>query len=105
MKTVDEILEYIEDDMVSIVTRPQMWFDTAVGFEKEYVARLRLRLFIRNRLDINPMDEWRKFAHDETGYNIPAPVASYLKKNNKLDEDWENLADLLKRFGDKINGR
>jgi len=79
-----------------------MFFHTAEGFEIGYLSHLDLCMFIDN-IEVSTIKEWRKFAKQEIGYDTIEPVASYLRKTNRLSDTdeligWATLSDLLVKF-------
>lgn len=97
MKTTKDVIHYVGERMESTLTRPQMYAESASALEIQFLNMLEISLFILER-DINVFDSWRKFAHKETGYSGPWPVGVWLKKNNKLNDDWKELTELLSSF-------
>ena len=107
MKTTEEIRDYLRHQISSMIKRPLMWADTAVAFEMHYLSLIELWWFIEGGQYAEPRavyNAWRKFAHKEIGYSGPTPVASFLKREEKLDDGWINLATLLVRFTSYLEG-
>ena len=98
MKTSEDILNHIASDMNSMIKRPQMWADTPIGLETQYLGMLELVLFIRDIHVDRIIADWCKFAHRKIGFKGPEPVATYLKKNNMLNNSWGELTELLSAF-------
>lgn len=99
MKTPEQIKLYLIDLMYSMSSRPKMYADTPLSFETQFLSLIDIKAFIDgNETNMFVYTEWRKFAKEHLDYSGTFPVATYLEKNGKLDENWGNLADLLIAF-------
>ena len=98
MRTSAEILDWILPKMEGMIKYPKMWADTAIGLEGEYLQMLALVLFIKEIHTDRIFDDWRRFVHNKVGYSGALTVAGWLQMNNKLDDDWRSLTELLKEF-------
>lgn len=102
MRTSQEIRDYVTHKMTGMLKHHKMWADTATGLETEYVQMLGLILFIddyqSDRVVNSILHDWKKFAHVEIGFKGPWTVATWMKRNEKLDDDWIELTKLLTKF-------
>lgn len=101
MKTPEQIKEYIEQTVISMLTRPLMYADTASAFEIQVLNLIHLNGFINESFDKNDRiisNEWRKFCHKSLGYSGPLTVAAFLQNKNLLDDNWKELILQLKSF-------
>jgi hypothetical protein len=101
MKSPAEIKARITGQMDSMLARPKMWTDTAIGLETHYLSNLGLVLFIDGILEADQQSifrKWQWFAKKEVGYHTNEAVAAYLSQNGKLNDGWKELTDLLCRF-------
>lgn len=103
MKTTEDVLNHIISDMNSMIKRPKMWADNPVSLETQYLYMLGLVLFAKEIPTIRIISDWCKFAYTEIGFHGVEPVAVFLRKSEKLDDEWAALTSLLKKFYDYMN--